>query len=122
MHKVALGILVPTKKGKKKEADDTLTAEQALDLLDTYKEKRKLRVHTMTGAMGAMGIVMGCAIDLSDIKKRFKNAKKGDIGLAGPNMRNSRHGVYFFEKGKGTMFLQTNDTKLSKIHKERFGK
>lgn len=91
-----------------------LTPTEAKELLSTHLEGKKKRIHTFDGFGG---IIMGCDIDLSEIKKKFKRAEY--IGLAGANMTGMGHGVAIQEKGKGFLFLSTDENKLKKIYKKR---
>ena len=91
-----------------------LTAKEAIGLLSSHLEGKKKRVHTFTGFGG---MLMGCDIDLSNLKKRLSKAKS--IMLAGPNMKGMGHGVALEEEGKGFMFLETDSKKLEAIYKKR---
>ena len=101
------------KKNKDME-DGRLTSTEALKLLEVHTEGKKKRVHTFDGFGG---ILMGCDIDLTGIKKKFKNAEY--IGLAGVNMTGMGHGVAIQEKGKGYLFLATDKKKLEAIYKKK---
>ncbi len=96
----------------------TLTSKEALSLLNTYREGRKLRVHSYEGGAG---ILMGCAIDLKSIVEYFKDAK--EIGLSGKHMRSLGHGVVFLHPLYNRYtFLQTDRDKIDAIWKERENK
>lgn len=101
----------------KKETKDPalLTFSEALELLSTYKEGKKLRIHTYTGESS---FVAGCNVDFSDIKKRLKASTK--ICLAEKMMKAVGHGVVFLDpKYNQFMFLNTDKEKLEAIHKQR---
>ncbi len=91
-----------------------LTPAEALKLLSPHTEGKKQRVHSFDGFGG---ILLGCDIDLSDIKKKFKTAEY--IGLAGPGMTGMGHGVVFKEKGKNFLFLESDKKKLEAVYKKR---
>jgi hypothetical protein len=100
---------------KKNKTDlHKLTPEIALSLLEPHKERMKLRVHSFTGGGFAL---MGCDIDLTQIKKYLKETS--DIRLAGPNMLGMGHGVAYYDEKQGYVFLETNKEKLAKIFNER---
>ena len=101
----------------KKEIKDPalLTLTEAIELLSTYKEGKKLRIHTLTGSGSFLG---GCNVDFSDIKKRLKASEH--ICLSGKHMKASGHGVGFFDpKYDDYTFLETDSVKLEAIHKQR---
>jgi hypothetical protein len=100
----------------KKQEDDKslLTVEEALALLSVHTEKRKKRVHTFV--VGS-GILLGCDMDLTSIKKAFKETKH--LSLAGPNMSGFGHGVAFHDEKVGYTFVETDKDKLEVIQKER---
>lgn len=105
---------------KKQEQDPhRLTAKEARALLDTHKEKNKLRVHTIEG-MGP--IMMGCNVDLKIIMERLKQIESTEpdqIRLAGPNMTGVGHGIGYWKNDKvGYEFLQTDKTKLEAHYKK----
>lgn len=89
---------------------------QALELLQTHKEGRKVRVHTFMSTSFAL---IGCDMDLTQVKAIFKKAKGDEIVLSGPNMKGVGHGVAFWENGKGWTFLATDSVKLEAIYKLR---
>jgi hypothetical protein len=100
---------------KNKEMNEgELTPKEAEGLLEVHLEGKTKRVHTFDG-FGSM--LMGCDIDLSDLKKRFKTAEY--LGLAGVNMTGMGHGVAIQEKGKRPLFLATDKKKLEAIYKKR---
>jgi hypothetical protein len=100
---------------KNKEMDKAqLTPKEAETLIAVHLEGKTKRVHTFSGGGG---ILMGCDIDLSDLKKRFKTAEY--IGLAGINMTGMGHGIAIQEKGKGYLFLETDKKKLDAVYKKR---
>lgn len=114
-----------TKSNDKANDPYVLSIEEALGLLATFTERKKLRVHTIVG-MG--GIVMGCDMDLSAIKKLFEEAViEGDrtkddlIRLGGENVTAIGHGVgvYQVKKDAGWLFIETDSKKLAAIHKQR---
>ncbi len=100
---------------KNKKDKAVLTPMEALDLLSIHLEGKKKRVHTLEGFGGIA--VMGCDIDLTNIKKIIKKSEY--IGLAGSNMTGMGHGVAIDQKGKGYLFLETDKIKLDAIYKKR---
>lgn len=89
-----------------------LNMDEALDLLRTYNEKRKKRLHTFE-KLGFM--LMGCAMDLSEIKKRLKLCKDGEIFITDTI---AGHGVVFFDHTRnGWLFLDTDVVKYEAIKK-----
>lgn len=100
---------------KKKETPPTyLTPKQAVEVLGLHLEGKKKRVHTMENVMFGM---MGCDMDLTDIKKAFEVAEADDICLSGPNMRGQNHGVAVWRENKGWLFISTDEEKLKKFEK-----
>ena len=100
---------------KASEPISTLSIKEALSLLETHKEAKKLRVHTFEG--GGFGL-MGCDMDLTKIKQELKESFERDVDnvcLAGPNMRGMEHGVAYVTKQDRWLFLATNKTKLDAI-------
>lgn len=67
-----------------------INKKTALSFLETFKEGRKSRVHTLT----TNGGYMGCNVDLSDIKKRMD----GEIFMLTGADETVGHGVMFFDK------------------------
>ncbi len=98
-----------------KEVKTYLTIEEALDLLAPHMDKKKKRIHTMTGYRP---ILMGCDVDLSIIKKRMKGCSVDGIRLSGQYMRGANHGVAVFFINEW-MFLATDKSKVDAIHKLR---
>lgn len=96
------------------EDESNLLISEALDLLETHFEKNKERVHTLEGF--GFG-VMGCDIDLSEIKEKMKRAER--VCLAGVNMTGMGHGVAILEADKAPLFLKTIEKKLNALHKKR---
>jgi hypothetical protein len=96
------------------KAQAMLQPQQALDLLATHKEGRKVRVHSFMSTSFAL---MGCDMDLTQVKAIFKKAKLDEIVLSGPHMKAVGHGVAFWENGKGWTFLATDSVKLDAIYK-----
>ncbi len=96
-------------------AKSILTPNEALELLSIHLEKRKKRVHTMTSSTFAL---MGCDMDLSQIKAIFKKAEIDDISLSGPNMRGISHGVGVRYNNEW-MFLETDKVKIDAIRNLR---
>ncbi len=93
-----------------------ITAKEALALLDTHKGGRKLGVHSYTDGGIAL---MGCSIDLSQIKIYFKKCEADEIVLSGKNMRSMGHGVAFWRDEIGWTFLETDREKIEVINKEK---
>ena len=93
-----------------------LTPSEALELLSIHLERRRKRVHTFMDAGIAL---MGCDMDLSSIKAKFKNLKADDLVLSGKNMTAMGHGVAFWEDKVGWTFLETDKAKIEAIHKLR---
>ena len=91
-----------------------LTIDEALSVLSIHLEGKKQRVHTIEGGWGFM---MGCDMDLSDIKKIFKTTKY--IGVAGSNMKGMGHGIVFEDEKKGYTFLETNKKKLDALFERK---
>jgi len=101
---------------KKKEKPPVyLTPKQAVDLLELHLRGKKKRVHTMEAF--AFG-VMGCDMDLTDIKKTFKVAKADEICLSGLNMRGMNHGVAVFREQRGWLFISSDNKKIEKFEKD----
>ena len=98
----------------------TLTIAEALSLLKTFIEKRKKRIHTFDG-------MMGCNVDLKDIKARLtqsftngEEAKDDYIRLAGNNMKAMGHCVAFYDpKYNHWLFLETDPEKAKAFYKSR---
>ena len=90
-----------------------LTPEDALSLLAPHKEGRKQRVHSF---QGFSSVLMGCDIDLTQIKKRLKSAT--EICLSGRNMRGMGHGVAYHD-GTAFTFLETDRVKIDEIRIKR---
>ena len=106
----------PKDKEKKNVPDPfKLTVQEAISLLLTFKEKGKLRTHTLEGG----GLYMaGCNMDLKTIKERMKESDH--VCLAGPNMRGMSHGVaYWSEKDDNYIFVETDTKKLKALRTER---
>jgi len=99
---------------KKKVDIYKLTIEEALSVLSTVKEGRKLRVHAFQDAGIAL---MGFRIDLSSIKKQFKTSPH--ICFSGPNMLGAGHGVGFYNKKDEVTFLETDKEKLAELRKSK---
>ena len=93
-----------------------LTSKEALSLLEPHLEGRKKRVHTFEGFSG---ILIGCDVDLTIIKKRFKEAGKDDLALAGSSMRGIGHGVGIFDERIGWMFIESDKERVDAMHKEK---
>lgn len=85
-----------------------LTKKEALSVLSTHKEGRKLRVHTFTGASS---FLMGCDIDLSLLKSEFKTSSH--ICLSGNNMLSMGHGIAYYNSSDTPIFLETDKEKLT---------
>lgn len=85
-----------------------ISKEVAMTILQTFKEKNKLRIHTFEGNMG-------CNVDLKTIKERLETSQ---ILLAGKNMQAMGHGVAYFDEKRGYMFLETDEKKLKALHKK----
>ena len=106
---------------KTKENKDlyVITAKQAKSLMETFKEKGKLRVHCMDNPGFAM---MGYNVDLKTIMERLKKIEADtpdQIRLAGPNMQSIQHGIAYWKDDKtGYVFIQTDKNKLEAFHKE----
>ena len=89
-----------------------LSMDEALDLLRTYNENRKKRLHTFEKLGFA---AYGCAMDLSEIKKRLKLCKDGEILLVDSF---AGHGVAFVDhKRYGWVYLETDTIKYEAIKK-----
>lgn len=94
----------------------SLTVEQALPMLDTFREDRKKRIHTFTKQFGCM---MGCNVDYIDIVKRMRESESIMLSVY-IEKNNAGHGVAFFDKKTdGYMLLATDDDALSDFFKER---
>lgn len=94
----------------------SLTVEQALPMLDTFREDRKKRIHTFTKQFGCM---MGCNVDYIDIVKRMRESESIILSVY-IEERNAGHGVAFFDKKTDDyMLLATDDDALSDFFKER---
>lgn len=91
-----------------------LTVEEALSLIDIHMEGRKKRTHTFEGYTFGL---MGCDMDLSTIKKELMESD--DIQLSGPNMASMNHGLAYFRKGRGYLFVRTDAKKILEIFKKR---
>ena len=92
-----------------------LTVKEAVSVLATFKEKGKLRIHTLEGGGFYMS---GCNMDLKDVKERME--KSQHVALSGPHMRGMGHGVaYWDEKSDNYLFLETDKTKLKALRDER---
>ncbi len=99
----------------KKLADPALlTYDEALDLLAPHKEGRKLRVHSFEGFGG---VIMGCDMDLTSVKRHLKASDH--ICIAGPHMTAMGHGIGFHVVDKGYIFLATDKAKITAIYKAR---
>ena len=94
-----------------------LTKEEALELLAPHLEGKKKRVHTFNG--GYFGILMGCDMDLTEVKKALKNCKEDEISLSGANMRGMGHGVAYYTEKNGWIFLESDKKKIDTINKLR---
>lgn len=97
---------------KKKQDNAVITVKEALELLAPHQSGRKKRVHTFQACSIAL---LGCDMDLSQIKDKLKAAFETDdtnVRLSGDNMRAMGHGVAFFD-GKTWTFLATDKYKLS---------
>jgi len=87
-----------------------LSVAEALDLLAIHLEKRKKRVHSMQKAFGCL---MGCNIDLTEIKKRIKLCKDGETLLSDTV---GGHGVVFRDTNDW-LFLETDRDKFDALKK-----
>lgn len=96
-------------------AKGNLTPKEALDLLAPHLEGKKKRVHTFTGG----AFLMGCDMDLSEVKKRLESLKADEIQLSGVNMRGMGHAVAYLDAKYGWTFLETDKAKIDAIHKLR---
>jgi len=91
----------------KTNAVDYLTIAEALSLLATHTENKKLRVHTLEGTGFGM---MGCDMDLTQIKRELNESFERDVNnirLSGPNMRGMQHGVAYLTAKENWLFLET---------------
>ena len=102
------------KMAKKETNPYRLTIEEALSLIEVFTEKRKKRAHTFEGSSF---VLIGCDMDLSTIKEEMK--KSDSISLAGPNMCAMGHGIAYFRKGYGYLFVKTDMEKIKKIFADR---
>ena len=84
--------------------NDFISPKEALKVLDTHLEGRKKRVHTFQVFGPA---IFGCDMDLTTIKKFFKDAKEDELVISGPNMLNMKHGIALFREGEGWLFIAT---------------
>ncbi len=94
-------------------AQSILTPSEALDLLAPHLEKRKKRIHTLSGG----AFMMGCDVDLTKVKQYLKKADADGIVLSGPNMKGMGHGVAVWTDT--WLFLETDKDKLEAIYKLR---
>lgn len=96
-----------------------ITAKQARSLMGTFKEKGKLRVHTIDCFGPA---IMGANCDLKTIMERLKEIELTEpeqIRLAGPNMLAMGHGFAFWKNDQvGYEYVQTDKKKLEALYKE----
>ena len=100
-------------------AKSLLTFDEAIELLQTFKSNRKMRVHSFISTSFAL---MGCDMDLSEVKKCFKKALKTDLSyirIAGPQALSMGHGVAFFEENRGWTFIETKTEKINELLKIR---
>lgn len=102
-------------------AKRVLSVDEALELLATFKEKSKLRVHSYVGTSFAL---MGANMDLSQVKREMKATLKlkdgiENIQIAGRNMNSVGHGVAYWSEKVGWTFLETDKTKLDAFIKKR---
>ena len=102
-------------------AKRVLTIDEALELLAIFTERRKKRVHSFIGTSFAL---MGCNMDLSQVKREMKAslALEGgieNIQIAGRNMNAMQHGVAYWTEKAGWTFLETDKAKLDAIIKKR---
>lgn len=89
-----------------------LSMAEALELLSTYKEDGKKRIHTMEKAFFA---IMGCGMDLTEVKRRMKLCKDGEIFISDVV---GGHGVVFLDHTRNAwLFLETDRDKLDAIKK-----
>lgn len=95
----------------KKQDDAVLTVEEALELLAPHKSGRKLRVHTFDTCCG---ILMGCDMDLTQVKREMKAAiaeHENNIRLSGDQMRGIGHGVCYARNNRW-LFIETDNYKV----------
>ena len=93
-----------------------LTPKEAVSLLNTYTEDRKVRVHTFSLFLFAMA---GCAMDLARVKRILANAKEDEIKISIDRMRNMSHGVSVFTKKDGWLYIETDEEKLKEFYLKR---
>lgn len=92
-----------------------LSANEAVELLSVYTESKKKRLHTMERT--GFGL-MGCAMDLAEIKKRLKLCNEGEIFISDTV---GGHGVVFKDHVRNNfLFLETDNTKWKAIKEKRF--
>lgn len=94
-------------------AQRILTPSEALELLAPHLVKKKKRIHTFSGG----AFLMGCDVDLTQIKKYLKDADVDGIILGGPTMKAMGHGVAVWTNT--WLFLQTDNAKIEAIYKQR---
>ena len=83
-----------------------LTYKEAVEHLDFHMEKRKKRVHTFKGFGG---ILMGCDMDVTAVKRLFRGAKKDELLVSGPSMLGMGHGIAVLQEDKGWLFIESKD-------------
>ena len=93
-----------------------LTPKEAMSLLNTYTEDRKVRVHTFSLCSIA---IIGCGMDLARIKRILANAKEDEIKISIDRMRNLSHGVSVWTKKDGWLYIETDEEKLKEFYLKR---
>jgi hypothetical protein len=88
-----------------------ITNKVALSLLNTFENKGKERVHTLETGF----FMMGCDMDLSDVKKKFKGNHLYLIEAGAP----MGHNVVIIDKNKKALFLDVDKEKLTTYLKEK---
>jgi hypothetical protein len=94
-------------------AKAVLTPDEAVSLLQIFNDKRKKRAHTYENFFG---IRMGCDMDLTAIKKAFKDASNGKLLLSNTV---EGHNVAVFREGKGWLFIETNGKLIRELKEKR---
>ena len=97
-----------------KDDPHKLTLKEALPLISVFKEFGRNRTHSFTGA--GFGL-FGCNMDMTSVEHQMKAS--GEIRIAGPNMNSMKHGIAYFKKGEGYIFIETDMDKLNALIKER---
>lgn len=92
-------------------AKRVLTVDEALSLLETFTDNRKKRLHTFDISFG----LMGCDMDLTEVKKRLKACNDGEIMLAKGYMFRMNHAVAFYQENRGWLYLATNSKKMEQL-------